>query len=115
MENFFTGERIADLLTTLNVAFTQKKMFGGLCFMVDDKMLTGTYKGGIMARVDPAEADALAQRPGASAMIHGGRPMPGYLMIDPVAYESDADLMFWLKKCLEYNPKAKASGKKVKD
>ncbi len=39
MDNHFTAERIADLLTAKNVAFGHKKMFGGDCFMVDDKML----------------------------------------------------------------------------
>lgn len=112
MDNLITGERIADLLTAKGVGFSQKKMFGGLCFMVDDKMLIGTYKGGIMARIDPAEAEALTERPGVSQMIHGDRPMVGYLMLEPMAYESDADLGFWVEKCLIFNPKAKARGKK---
>lgn len=80
--------------------------------MVDDKMLIGTYKGGIMARIDPVEEDVLAARSGASVMVHGGKPMKGYLFLEPHGYESDADLAFWIGKCLEYNPKAKASKKK---
>ncbi|MFN0013124.1 MAG: TfoX/Sxy family protein [Saprospiraceae bacterium] len=112
MENHITATRIADILTAKGIAFEHKRMFGGDCFMVDDKMLTGTYKGGIMARVDPAEEVDLTQRPGASMMIHGGRAMPGFLMIDPAGYESDRDLAFWVEKCLEFNPKAKASKKK---
>ncbi|MCF8247711.1 MAG: TfoX/Sxy family protein [Saprospiraceae bacterium] len=112
MENLITGERIADILTVKNIAFEQKKMFGGLCFMLDDKMLIGTYKGGIMARIDPAETETLVNRPGASQMIHGGRLMPGYLMLEPMGYEHDAELSFWVEKCLEYNPKVKASKKK---
>ena len=112
--NHITAERIADLLTAKNIPFEHKRMFGGDCFMVDDKMLMGTYKGGIMARVDPAEEDTLTRRPGAAAMIHGGRAMPGFLMIEPVGYESDTDLAFWVKKALEFNPKAKAKSSKKK-
>ena len=112
MDNLITGERIADLLISKGIVFEQKKMFGGLCFMVDDKMLMGTYKGGIMARVDPAESDQLAEHSGASHMIHGGKGMPGYLMIESEGYESDEALLFWMEKCLEFNPKAKASKKK---
>ena len=67
---------------------------------------------GLMARVDPADESTFTNRNGVEAMIHGGRPMPGYLFVDPAAYESDADLTFWVEKCLEFNPKAKASGKK---
>lgn len=111
-ENQITAARIADMLTAKGIVFEHKRMFGGDCFMVHDKMLAGTYKGGIMARVDPAEEATLTQRPGASAMIHGGRAMPGFLMVDPEGYESDRDLNFWLDKCLEFNPKAKASKKK---
>ncbi len=112
MDNLITGERIADLLSIKGIDFEQKKMFGGLCFLVDDKMLAGTYKGGIMARVSPDEADRLAEQPGVSHMIHAGRAMPGYLMIESEVYDSDEALGFWLDKCLEFNPKAKSSKKK---
>ncbi len=113
MDNHITAERIADLLTAKNMSFVQKKMFGGECFMVDEKMLMGTYKGGMMARVDPIEAEDLIRRAGASQMIHGGRAMVGYLFIEPEGYEKDSDLAFWLEKCLLFNPKAKASKKKA--
>ncbi len=110
--NHITAARITDMLTAKNIPFEQKRMFGGDCFMVDDKMLMGTYKGGIMARVDPAEEETLTAKLGASAMIHGGKAMPGFLMIEPLGYESDADLDFWIKKAMEFNPKAKSSKKK---
>ncbi len=111
MDNHFTAERIADVLTAKNVAFTQKRMFGGDCFMVDDKMLMGTYKGGMMARVDPLEVEELTRRSGAGQMIHANRPMVGYLFIEADAYDSDQDLVFWVEKCLAFNPKAKSSKK----
>lgn len=114
MENHITATRISDLLTAKNIPFGHKKMFGGDCFMVDEKMLIGTYKGGLMARIDPEEAEALVQRfEAASQMIHGGKPMVGYLFIEPEGYESDSELGFWLEKCLIFNPKAKASKKKA--
>jgi TfoX/Sxy family transcriptional regulator of competence genes len=112
MENHITAARIADILTVKGIAFEHKRMFGGDCFMVDDKMLAGTYKGGIMARVDPAEELELTRRPGASAMVHGGRAMSGFLMIEAEGFERDHDLNFWIEKCLEFNPKAKSSKKK---
>jgi TfoX/Sxy family transcriptional regulator of competence genes len=112
MENHLTAERIANLLVAGNVAFEHKRMFGGDCFMVDDKMLIGTYKNGIMARVDPNEAEALTTRRGAQQMIHGGKPMKGYLFLEFEAYESEDDLSYWVNKCLVYNPKAAASKKK---
>jgi TfoX/Sxy family transcriptional regulator of competence genes len=112
MDNTFTAERIQGILEKKKVAFEQKKMMGGICFMVDDKMCVGTYKGGIMARIDPEEEETLAARTGASRMVHGGKPMNGYLFIEAEGYDRDADLEFWVDKCLKFNPKAKSSKKK---
>ena len=112
MENHITAERIADILLAKNVLFEQKRMFGGDCFMVDSKMLMGTYKGGLMARVGAAEAESLTQKTGASQMTSGGKLMVGYLFIEAEGYESDRDLSFWVEHCLAFNPQAKASAKK---
>jgi len=110
----FLLDRMRQVLASLQIDWSEKRMFGGNCFMVDDKMLVGTYKGGIMARVDPQEIPELVERQGAEQMIHGGRNMTGYLMISPEGYDRDDDLTFWLEKCLAFNPKAKASKKKKK-
>lgn len=99
-------------LQELKVTWTEKKMFGGNCFMVDDKMLIGTFKGGIMARIAPEETDDLIKREGAEIMMHGGKPMNGYLFLDPIAYDKEEHLQFWIGRCLEFNPKAKSSKKK---
>lgn len=80
--------------------------------MVDDKMCFGTYKGGLMVRIEPNEADRLLAKTGAEQMIHGGRPMNGYLFVQSEGYDTDPDLEFWIQKCLDFNPKAKASKKK---
>lgn len=113
MEKHITSGRIADYLTGRNVAFEEKKMFGGICFMVDGKMLAGANRDNkLLVRVDPAEENELLQRPGdVCIMEHGTRPMHGYLYVMPEGYERDADLAFWIEKCLEYNPRAKASRK----
>ena len=80
--------------------------------MVDDKMCFGTYKGGLMVRVNPEQVEDLIQRKATSQMIHGGRPMKGYLFVEPEGYDLEDDLDFWVTKCLEFNPKAKSSKKK---
>lgn len=105
-------ERLRQVLQDRHVRWTEKSMFGGDCFMVDDKMCFGTYQGGLMLRVDPARVDEFTQRPHISVMIHGGRPMPGYLMARPEAYDRDVDLAYLIDQCLVYNPLAKASKKK---
>lgn len=105
-------KRIRMVMGAEDVVWTEKKMFGGDCFMVDDKLCFGTYKGGLMARIDPEEEEDLVRRHGVEVMIHGGQPMKGYLFIQPVGYEHDKNLKFWIKKCLEFNPIAKSSKKK---
>ncbi len=105
-------ERIRKVLKEEGTIWSEKKMFGGDCFMVEEKMCLGTYKGGMMARVDPVKIETLSQKDGAEQMIHGGRPMTGYLFIKPEGYDLDADLEFWIRECLAFNPKAKSSKKK---
>lgn len=107
-----TIERIRRVLKDRKVLWTEKRMFGGCAFMVDDKMLCGTYKGNIMARVDPGEVDQILARGGAEQMIHGGRTMTGYLSVLPESYDLDEELEFWVDQCLAFNPKAKSSKKK---
>jgi hypothetical protein len=61
----------------------EKKMFGGVCFMLHDHMLCGTGKPGFMFRVGrDHEAEALA-RPGARLMNFNGRRMRGFVWVDP--------------------------------
>ncbi len=105
-------ERMRNIMTAKKVNWSEKKMFGGDCFMVNDKMCFGSYKGGLMARVEPEEVAELENRDGAAQMMHGGRPMKGYLFIEPEGYDKEVDLEFWIQRCLEFNPKAQASKKK---
>ncbi|MCC6723461.1 MAG: TfoX/Sxy family protein [Saprospiraceae bacterium] len=113
MDKQITATRIADALTAKGIVYEEKKMFGGICYLVDDKMLAGANRDGkLLARVDPAETDELLERPFATPMAMQGKHMPGFLYVLPEGYESEADLEFWLGKCLEYNPKAKSSKKK---
>jgi len=107
-----TVDRIRRVLSERKVEWNEKRMFGGCGFMVDDKMLCGTYKGNIMARVDPVEVKDLLAHGGAEQMIHGGRPMTGYLSVLPEGFDLDSELEFWIGKCLEFNPQAKSSKKK---
>ena len=108
----FQLDRLRNLLNARRVQWEEKRMFGGNCFMVEDKMCFGTYKGGLMARVDPEEMAHLLEKEGAAPMIHGGRTMSGFMFVSPEACDADKDLDFWIGKCLEFNPRAKSSKKK---
>lgn len=111
-DKMITAQRIADFLTARGIAFEQKKMFGGICFMVNDKMLTGANRHNkLLARVDPADEDLFLQRPGGvSIMEMGPKLAHGFLFVDPAGFDKEEDFTFWMEKCLEYNPKAKKHG-----
>lgn len=108
----YLAERIRKVLDDKNVDFEAKKMMGGLTFMVGSKMCVGIVKDNLMARIGPdAYFDAL-KIDGCSEMNFTGRAMKGYVFIDPIAVDMDADLEYWVQLCLDYNPMAKSSKSK---
>ena len=110
--NEHLADRIKQILDHRKIKFTEKKMFGGLCFLVDDKMLMGVEKARLMVRIgQDAEPGALKKK-GAKPMDFTGRVMKGYLFVDDKAVDLDKELEYWVDLCLKYNPVAKASKKK---
>jgi len=106
------ADKIGRIIKKNRVPFYEKEMMGGITWMVDDKMCVSIFKGELMVRVEPKELDALLKKRGATQMVHGGKSMKGYLMIAPKGFDTDVDLEYWVKKCLEFNPRAKAGKKK---
>ncbi len=111
-------EQLADRLRTMirqkNTPFVEKKMMGGLCIMIDDKMCVGVVKDQLMARIDPDVYEDMLNQRGSREMDFTGRPMKGFLFIQPEGIDMDDDLEYWVDLCLEYNPKAKPSKRKRK-
>jgi TfoX/Sxy family transcriptional regulator of competence genes len=101
--------RISARLTAKRVRFVQKRMFGGICFMVSDKMCVGTARNLLMVRFDPDLHEEVLDRPGAGPMDFTGKPMRGYVFVQPVALGNDAVLTSWLDLAMDYNPRAKRS------
>lgn len=93
---------------------TEKTMFGGLAFMVNDKMCINVGERQLMCRFDPVQTEQLSERPGFLPMIMNGKEFKGYCYIDPVGYESKEDFEFWINLCLDYNKAAKSSKKQPK-
>jgi TfoX/Sxy family transcriptional regulator of competence genes len=83
-------------------AFTEQKMFGGTCFMINGNMLIGTSKRGLLVRVGKDAHAATAALPHASPMEMGGRSMEGYIRVAPEGNASDADLAAWLDRALAF-------------
>lgn len=116
----YFADRIRRTLDEKHVPFEELKMMGGLCFKVNDKMLCGILadkKNGeslLMARIGEEGYESELEKDGCSPMTFTGRSMKGYLFISPVGFDSEDDLSYWIDRCLEFNPKAKASKKKTK-
>ncbi len=106
------ADRISQVLKDKNVDAKEKKMMGGLTFMVDDKMCVGIVKNNLMARIGPDNYDAALLKKGVQTMDFTGRPMKGYVFIEPKGVDMDEDLEYWVQLCLDFNPFAKSSKKK---
>ena len=90
----------------------EKKMMGGLAFMVNDKMCVGVSNDDLMVRHDPEIKDQLLERNGCRPMDFTGRPMKAFVFVGPEGTDSDSELKYWIDVALEYNPRAKSSKKK---
>mgnify|MGYP000029412758 CR=1 FL=1 len=87
----------------------EKKMMGGLIFMVNDKMCVGvdldkTTKGDrLMVRVGKLPYQELLEKTGSRKMDFTGKEMRGFLFIDSEGFDAEADLDFWIERALEFN------------
>ena len=106
------AEKIRSSLSgTENV--TEKKMFGGIAFMVNDKMCVGVNKDDLMLRCEPDLTDKLLLKKGVRLFDLSGKPMKGWLLIDPEGLSGKKDFESWIAIALEANKKI-ADPKKAK-
>lgn len=108
----FLEERITRILQEKKAPFLARKMMGGLCYMVDDKMCVGIVKDHLMARVGPDIYESCLDKPGCKPMDFTGRPMNGYVFVGGEGIAGDDDLEKWIQLALDFNPMAKSSKKK---
>ena len=108
------ADRVRRKLEEKHIVSEEKKMMGGLCFMVDEKMCMGVMKNQLMTRIDPEEYEKALAMENSKIMDFTGTPLRGFLFVEPEGIDNEADLNFWIQLCLDFNPKAKASKKKKK-
>jgi TfoX/Sxy family transcriptional regulator of competence genes len=81
----------------------EKKMFGGLAFLLHGNMsVSASRNGGLLARIDPADTDAALARPHVSLMEMGGRTMDGWITVTPEGVRTKRDLAAWVKRSVKY-------------
>lgn len=81
---------------------TDKKMFGGIAFMVNGNMACGVLGGDLMVRVGPDAYEAALKMAGAREMRFTGRPMRGMVYVGPQGYRRKPDLEAWIARGVAY-------------
>ena len=92
------AERLRDILRS-DRSTTEKKMFGGLAFMSRGYMFVGISGEALMARVGPENYEKALSQPHVREMDFTGKPMKGYVFVDPPGFENDSDLSKWVGLC----------------
>lgn len=95
------ADRVRDLLERRR-GISERKMFGGLAFMVNGNMACGILGKDLMVRVGPDEYDRALQRSGARPMTFTGRPMRGMVYVDPDGCRRASSLKSWVEQGLSY-------------
>jgi TfoX/Sxy family transcriptional regulator of competence genes len=94
-----------------NIQIVEKKMFGGLAFMVNGKMCVNISGENLMCRFDPNLQEEIAKRKGYQTMIMKGKKYKGYCYVNPEGVQTESDFEYWIKLCLSFNNQAKSSKK----
>jgi hypothetical protein len=96
------ADRIRFLIGT-GPGVTEKKMFGGLAFLVGGNMaISASGQGGALVRVDPADSGALTATAHATPAVMRGRTMQGWLRVSPEDLETDEQLTEWVNRAVAY-------------
>jgi TfoX/Sxy family transcriptional regulator of competence genes len=93
------AERIREALAD-RAGVTERRMFGGLAFMLDGHVFAGIVGSTLMARVGAAGEQAALARAHVRPMDFTGRPMKGYVYVDPEGIAEDLALCDWIDGCI---------------
>src|SRR4029453_18695946 len=95
------GARVRQALTGKD-GLTEKKMFGGLAFLLNGNMLVGVMGERLLGRTGPREHAAALKRPHAGPMTFTGKPMRGFVVVDPAGFATGQDLRSWISLALGF-------------
>ena len=82
--------------------FSEKKMFGGLAFMVNGRMCCGVLKTDLVLRLTPEEADAALREPQTRPMDFTGKPMKSMIYVSAIGTDSDQSLATWVESAVKF-------------
>lgn len=95
------AQRLSDILRS-RPGVSERKMFGGLAYMLDGYMCVGIIGDTLMARVGPVRHAEALRQPHVREMDFTGKPMKGYVYVAPEGFEDDTALEAWVNICAEF-------------
>jgi hypothetical protein len=95
------ADRVRKTLTRRR-GVTEKEMFGGLAFLLREKMFCGITGDALMARIGPDRYEEALAKPHVRPMDFTGRPMKGYVFIDAPGVRTEKSLASWVAKCVDF-------------
>lgn len=107
--NEHMADRVRELLAERTTNVEERRMFGGLCFLVEDKICVAVKADRILARIAPELYEDAIEQDGCTPMARSGTNMTGYLYIDFDYLRTYKQLAHWVNLALDFNPRAKAS------
>ncbi len=82
--------------------YSERKMFGGLCFMLHGNMACGIVRDLLIVRVGPQRYAEALEQPHAAVFDFTGRPMTGWVQVSPAGWAQDASLASWVRQGVDY-------------
>ena len=95
------AERIRQRLTRRK-NIEEKKMFGGIGFLLNGNMLVGVWKDALIVRLRPDETDDALKEPHVKAFDITGRAMKGWVLVAPAGVEDDDQLTAWIRRAVKF-------------
>src|SRR5262245_39357715 len=93
--------RVRKILSPI-AGFSEKKMFGGLCFLIHGNMCCGVLKDELVLRLEPERAREVLNGPHTRPMDFTGRPMNGFVYIEAAGLRTDSKLSEWVSMALSF-------------
>ena len=101
MDNGVLADRVREVLSERE-GVSQRRMFGGVCFMINGNMCVGTWKGSLIVRLDQKDHDKTLAEPHTKPADITGRVMKGWALVEPAGIDSGNDLKTWVNKAASY-------------
>ena len=95
------AERVRPLLAERD-GYSERRMFGGVCFMIGGNMCVGTWRDALIVRIDRKDRDSVLAEPHTRPADMNGRVMKGWALVEPAGIRSDRDLESWVDRAAAY-------------